>query len=106
MCFITQFLKKTKEVDPDLTSCEAVKKGSKIWNEMTDDQKKMYFDEAKLDEVRHEKEMKEFNETGYFTNKDGVNSKDVAPQMKKITTTTKNGKLQFPKSVPTGPPVM
>ena len=51
---------------------------------MTDDQKTEYADMAKLDEVRHENELKEFKETGFFTNKDGVNSKDISPKMKKV----------------------
>lgn len=71
-----------------------VKKGAKVWNEMVEEQKKEYAEMAKLDEARHERELKEFNETGYFTNKDGVNSKDIAPKMKKITTAAKGGNMQ------------
>lgn len=54
---------------------DALKQTAQEWKSMNDDQKKKYQDLNKNDLDRYHKEMKEFKETGYFTNSDGVNSK-------------------------------
>ena len=36
-----------------------------------------------LDKIRYEKQMKEFNEKGFFTLEDGSSSKDLKPKVKK-----------------------
>jgi hypothetical protein len=84
MCFITKFLKTEREKDGTVSNGQCVKKGASIWNEMNEEAKKEYVDMAKLDEIRHQRELDEYAKTGFFTNKDGVNSKDIEPKIKKV----------------------
>jgi hypothetical protein len=41
---------------------------------MSEDEKKPFVAEAEKDQGRHEREIKEYKETGFFTNVSGVNS--------------------------------
>ena len=50
---------------------------------MSDKQKAPFNKLSEADKVRHQNEMKEFKETGFFTNKDGVNSKTLPKVMTK-----------------------
>lgn len=84
MCFITKYLKSARENDASISNGECVKKGAAIWNELNEEAKKEYVEASKLDETRHQREMDEFSKTGYFINKNGVNSKDVEPKLKKV----------------------
>jgi hypothetical protein len=88
MCFITRYLKTAREKmgenDASVSNGECVKKGAAIWNEMNEEAKKEFHDIAKLDEIRHQRELEEFNSTGFFINKNGVNSKDIEPKLKKV----------------------
>lgn len=45
---------------------------------MTDKQKKPYFDASNKDKTRYEREMNQLEQKGYFVNKDGVKSTDLA----------------------------
>ena len=60
MCWITKFLKTERENDASVSNGECVKKGAAIWNQMDDEAKKEYVDMAKLDEIRHQRELDEF----------------------------------------------
>ena len=44
------------------------------WRNLAAEDRKPYEAMAQKDGLRRDKEMKEFNETGYFTNKDGLHS--------------------------------
>ena len=45
------------------------------WNQLGETQKEPYNQLNAADKIRHEKEMAEFNEKGYFINEKGENSK-------------------------------
>jgi len=59
---------------PDFSMCEISKKTGEDWKKLSDDQKKKYESLKLKDGVRFEREMKEFNEKGFFTNSDGIKS--------------------------------
>ena len=73
---------------------EAFAKCGSLWKELNDEQKQPFVEKEKADRVRYEKEMKEFNETGFFTNKEGVNSKDLD----KVKVKPKKGEILKKKS--------
>ena len=87
MFFINKFMADAKakmEPDAQIKVTELTKQGAKVWNEMSDADKTEFVKIAEEDKARFDKEMDEFQKTGYFTNKDGVNSKDLTPKIKKI----------------------
>ena len=59
-----------------------MKKGAEMWNTMSDADKAPYVKIHEEDVQRHEREMKEFNEKGYFINSDGVKSTDLTKKHK------------------------
>jgi len=59
---------------PDMKLTDIAKKNGEAWKKLTEDQKKPYEALHQKDIKRHEKEMKEFNELGYYTNAEGVKS--------------------------------
>jgi len=73
ICFITKSSKEVCEKE-GIPYKDAFSKCAKLWSELTEDQKKPFNQEAEIEVKRHEREMKEYNETGFFVNKDGVNS--------------------------------
>lgn len=64
------------------------------WREMTDEQKAPFIDLSKKDLERFQKEMKEFDSTGFFTNAKGEYSKD-SPVVK--TVVAQNSKVKNSK---------
>ena len=56
---------------------------SGTWKTMSDEEKKFYEKMAKLDEARFLKEKKEFDQTGFFTNIEGVHSSKLEAKHKK-----------------------
>ena len=52
----------------------------KAWQEATEEQKKPFEEMQEKDKMRQAKELQELRQTGYFTNSDGVNSKDMVPK--------------------------
>ena len=73
-----------KERDDLKTAADAIKVLGKQWSEMTEEEKQPYLDLRAKDMERHDKQMKEFQETGQWTLEDGTSSKDLAPKIKKI----------------------
>lgn len=53
---------------------EASKKASLEWSAMSEADKKPYNDKVAADKVRHDAQMAEFKEKGYFTMPDGSKS--------------------------------
>lgn len=49
---------------------------------MNDDEKWPWKEASEQDKERLAREMKELQETGYFINKDGISSRDMAPEVK------------------------
>lgn len=52
------------------------------WKSMSDEEQKPYHKMAQEDYYRNIKEMKEFKQTGYFTNSNGVNTSTLPPKIK------------------------
>jgi len=59
---------------PDLSMCEQSKKSGEDWKKLSDDQKKKWDKVIEKDKARFERETKEFNEKGFFTNSAGIKS--------------------------------
>lgn len=65
---------------------QLAQESGKLWNEMSDEQKRPFFELQEADRRRYNREMKEFEELGYFVNSQGVKSTDIAlckPKFKK-----------------------
>jgi hypothetical protein len=63
--------------NPQMKMTEISKYLGQAWQLLTDDQKEPYHQMATMDKIRHEKEMKEFTEKGFYINSKGENSKDI-----------------------------
>jgi hypothetical protein len=61
--------------NPNLSITDVAKQNGEAWKATTNEQRKKFDELVKKDTDRHNKEMKEFQETGFFTNSDGINSK-------------------------------
>lgn len=88
-----------KQQNPDIKITERAKLNGEQWNKMTEVEKQPYQKLHDQDVVRHDKEMKQMRELGYFINSDGVKS----------TFLTKKGKAKefedgtvMPKKAKTG----
>lgn len=57
---------------------ELMKKASAEWKQLTDKDKEPYVKLNEADKKRYENEMRQFEARGYFINKDGVSSLDLA----------------------------
>ena len=57
---------------------------SKQWNEMSDKLKQPYLDLSFKDQSRHQKQVADFKNLGYFTLEDGTKSSSLKPKIKKI----------------------
>lgn len=80
VAYIFFSMEASKEVRKTLTSMGDVsKKIGELWKALSDEDKKPYQEMAEKDVLRYQREKKEFDETGFFTNKDGVNSSTLAP---------------------------
>jgi hypothetical protein len=71
--FISKCAKELSEKE-GISYKDAFKKGAEKWGTMNEEEKKPFVAEAELDQGRHEREVKEYKETGFFTNAGGVNS--------------------------------
>ena len=60
-----------------MKTTDVIRKGGEMWGALSDADKEPYNKMREVDILRHEREMKEFNENGYFINAQGVNSKDL-----------------------------
>ena len=69
------------EEDNERKYQDAFTLAAKTWKDLPPAERKIYEDLNKQDEVRHQKEMLEYNRTGFFTNAEGINSKDL-PKLK------------------------
>ena len=65
---------KIKKENPDLTMCQVCSKNAEEWQKVSDAKKKKYEKLVEKDRQRYDKEMKEFNEHGFYHNSDGVKS--------------------------------
>ena len=57
---------------------------SKQWNEMSDKLKQPYLDLSFKDQSRHQKQVADFKNLGYFTLEDGTKSSSLKPKIKKV----------------------
>ena len=57
---------------------------SKQWNEMSDKLKQPYLDLSFKDQTRHQKQVADFKNLGYFTLEDGTKSSSIKPKIKKV----------------------
>lgn len=72
--FANEKYKTQKLENPDLKVTEIMRNNGEAWKKLTEEQKKPFEKLHQEDVVRHEKEMKEFNELGYYTTADGIKS--------------------------------
>lgn len=88
LSFATETWPKITKKNPELKLADGAKLVAEKWKKLTDAQRQAYDKHVEEDKKRYEKEMKEFEELGYFFNADGVKS----------TLLTKAGKvLEFEK---------
>lgn len=66
-------MEKEKE-HKDKSMVELTKIIGELWKNATEDDKKLLLKVQEEDQKRYDKEMKQFNELGYFINSDGVKS--------------------------------
>ena len=80
---------------------EAVKKCGENWGKMNEKDKKKYDTMAQEEQKIYEKEMEEFDKTGYFTDKDGVHSsKKTAPVPRGVAKNNQKDDTVRPKRAP------
>ena len=75
---------------------DAFVRSGEIWKTLSEEQKKPFHDKEAADRIRFEKENKEFRETGFFTNKNGVNSQTLD----KVKVKVKKADKFVPQMVP------
>jgi len=86
-----QMLKEKEKLDHK----EAFSRSAELWKALDDAKKAPYEKKAKEDEERYQKQMKELETKGFFTNTDGVKSSEMECDAKK-----KYGKdIVMPKKV-------
>ena len=87
MCYTMTNMSKVREMLPadQKNGSSAIKHMSGSWKTMSDEEKKLYEKMAKEDETRFLKEKKEFDETGFFTNTEGVHSSKLEAKKHKKT---------------------
>lgn len=73
-CFITNYQKQQRALNPSASYFELTKEGSAIWREMGALEKEPWVEASELDKLRLAREREEMEEYGYFINKDGVPS--------------------------------
>ena len=61
---------------------EIAKVTGERWKTLTDAKKEKYAKLAEQDKARHEKEITQLREKGYFINSEGVKSTDIKPEIK------------------------
>ena len=61
---------------------ESMTQCGKNWKAMSSQEQEPYHSLAQEEYYRFVNEMKEFKETGFYTNKDGVNTRDMPPLVK------------------------
>jgi len=72
--FTMENSEKVRKANPDMKVGDVAKQNGEDWKKLTDAQKNKYTKMTEKDKIRYEKEMKEFQELGYFTNSAGVKS--------------------------------
>jgi len=93
MFFCTEQSKIIRDNDPNMQGCKEISKiVSEKWALLTDEEKAPYV--KKRDEAmeRHDAEMKQLKELGYFVNSGGVKSTDLTPKKKKFKVIGSDGK--------------
>lgn len=60
-----------------LTWTEKTKTISETWSKLSDEQKYVYLTKAAQDKLRYERELNELGTQGWYTNKDGKDSRDL-----------------------------
>lgn len=93
--FATATVKKIVE-EQKISYPQAMKKAGEVWNSLDDDGKKPFVAMSSNDQIRYEKEMKQMDDTGYFTNKDGVCSSTLKAKPKKVK---RNGMIEVVQKV-------
>ena len=97
-CFTTTNVKKIVEKE-GISYTAAVSKAAVLWNEMDEKAKQPYVKMHAQDQERYDREMLQFNKTGYFTNKDGVCSSTLKAKVKRSKETVKVEMPIVPKRV-------
>ena len=82
LCFTTANVKSIAEKE-NISYPEAIKKAAATWNGLDDKAKEPYVKMQADDLNRFNKEMNQFNETGFFTNKEGVCSSTLKAKVKR-----------------------
>ena len=78
--YVSDQYSKLKETKGEHSMISNMQKCSENWKLMTDDQKAPYLRLTEKDQVRYDREIKEFNQTGFFTDKTGVSSQTYKPK--------------------------
>ena len=82
LCFTSKHVKTLVEKQ-GINHQDGFKKCAEMWNKMDEEAKKEWVDASQQDHIRYECEVKQMQETGYFTNKDGVCSSSLKVKVKK-----------------------
>ena len=64
--------------NPSLDKRDILKQCGESWTLLTDEEKEKYVKMADKDKVRHEREIEQQHELGYFVNSEGIKSTDSA----------------------------
>lgn len=90
--FSNETIPKLKE-EKKIAHKDAMGEAGKIWNKMSDDEKKPFDKMHEEDVKRYEKQLKELKDKGYFIMADGTKSSDhvVASKKRKAKSETKPG---------------
>ena len=89
ICYMTKVVRETQQQEGNKYQ-ETFSKCAAAWSGMTEEEKKPFVDEAATDQDRFDREMKQFKETGFFTNSQGVNSADLPRVKAKIKKSAKS----------------
>ena len=82
LCFTTANVKAIAEKE-NISYPMAIKKAAETWNGLNEKAKEPYLKLQADDLNRYDKEMGEFNKTGFFTNKEGVHSSTLKAKVKR-----------------------
>ena len=70
--------KRAHDAEHPYSITNLAQESGKLWQTMTEDEKKPYYEMQEADRRRFNKEMQEFEEKGFFVNSEGVKSTDLA----------------------------
>ena len=76
--FVTEHTTALKKTQPDVKQTELMSQAAKTWSEMTDKQKQPYVKLSEGDKVRHDKQVEEKKQKGFFFLEDKTKSTDPA----------------------------